>query len=409
MAETATADPPQTERVDNEVSAEIQQRREGEVRAVASALFNRRKERFNPDNADADPAARQLITADYYANLGAEDFIDEEGKEKTHSFPESRTEGKGNPLEVVIDGKSAVLVEIAGIQEDDKYDCFIMDPSDQDVRQNVTLSRKEVFTAHLLSERDIILNGFQGDQKIVAETYLTAIDPRTTHKPEVAQDTTKSVESVAKEHGMITTTDIKTLVRTAKGDQIAEADADKLFAQLEGKTILEKDDFTTLIRTLGLNPDSLREAKQQDTKDILHLYDLRKHAPENSDTYKELSEQIAEAETNLKNANQLIEFCAKMKENGAIDTFFEKAQNGELPADEMNKFIGSLVEGNYAELIKHIPGLNIPENASEEEKKAKMKEALKATSKGLVWVLLAILAASATVAINATTYAAKQN
>lgn len=373
---TVEATKPKSERMTT--PEEIQTRRVRELGEVASSIFRGRQ---SADKGPDDLTAKAIRGAEQFKELKKEHF--EHGP---LIFPTTEGTEKGNPLSLDHEGNETYLEEITGIDDDGNYTCRIIDKNEvgneDATRHTVTITPRELFDMNLTAERANIEEGLEGNELKVAQTYLDTIDPNA-ETPEITDETAKRMETVAREQGMLTASDLSQIVdRAIPADDPDREKAQKLLDSLNDKTVVDREDFHEALSIMGIDRNTIHSRADIIRADIIKQKNILKDLPNDEMATRTLKELEAEF-TMINNLDTLWTESEKQGKT-PFDTFFEKAQDGELRSGEIAGLLSDFTKGEYDSLVEKLPDLM---GKTEEEKKA-IKEKLK---KGGINTLLALI------------------
>ncbi len=375
--------PPRTE---SEVSPEQQARRSKEIGLVASSVFNK-KSQENDESGTKIRGSKQLYEPkqEYFANGPL-------------AFPTTEGTDKGNPLATTYEDSTTgetydvYVDQITGIDDKGNYTCKVIKQGeggrDDAARYDMTIPPSELMGMNLVSERQAIEAGFTGEEREFVKTYLDTIDP-SMETPEMTDEMSTQIEKIAREKGMLTAGDMRAIIdKTVPEGHPDREDADKALQAIDGKTILDKDDFHAMMDVLGVGPAGIEKQAASLRAEITQQKDILTKFPDDEIAKRRLEQ----AEKELGMVNQMDKMMEEAREKGEdpMDEYFKRAQEGDLDSGKARDVIEGVAKGDFNSLLDMLPEFDAstPEGKERREKiLATLKEGGK-FSAGLIGILL---------------------
>lgn len=256
----------------------------------------------------------------------------------------------------------------------------------------IGIPRADLVNAQLAAERATYEGLFEGDDKIVLAARIDALPQAGSKTPPPEIDS--ALENSANNIGLPTTSAIKGLVESIKANGTPNSEAvDKLLINLEGKTLLTKEDFHQLVDLLG-GREAITQEVTRLRAVITENAKILETNPSDAMAQRVLNE--SKAQLTLLDEQDQIWAEAEAESKTPFDDYFEKAQNGELDAEKTEALMNALEKGDFTpilELFAKSRGIEM----SDDDKAAWVDYAKKAGTGGL-WVLAILLAIPAGIA-----------
>lgn len=360
----------------------VGRRRAQEIGWVASALFNRDRDR-SPELQSADLLRR--ATAESAGNLNA-DLAS--GAGEIRFFIDHPDKGF---IEVS-------MREIADASNPDTM-TFVYSEIDPDTgavhpdkQAPITLDREDITIGLLVSERDKVIDSFSDpDEKAIVEAHLNLMDLRvladdeSDAMPKDTEDLRGQLERVAK--GKLLTVDDmdQYLGRLVQNGICTREDAQPVYDALSGDIVISPDGVRELLKLGGLSAEGISDKIQalgEERKRLEALHQSQGSTPEGRDTKRQLDEIIA-TQALLEGTTKLL---GTKDEQGRdpVDAFFDKAYAGEIDFDKIGDLIQAFREGDLSKVTEQlVAGIPLPEDLSPEDQK-RIRDVMKrvVTSKG---------------------------
>lgn len=278
------------------------------------------------------------------------------------------------------------LAGIDGVAPNGDLICYFEDINGNKVKKpgaeddsllKIAYTREEVLELQMRSEM-ATYSGFFPDSS--QDIFQAAMGNRV-----IDESLDPAIESSAKESGMFTADQIRSLVDQAEPDASKRSPkTQQLLKSLDGKIILTREDFQQAVTVLG-GPGALSARANEISTEIAKLQKTLSADPNNEIAMQQL-EELQTEQSALGTAYNL--FTDAQKEGKTpFDDYFDKAQNGELTNDQ-RVVLSAFLSGDTKPLAEHIQRM---EGLSDKEKKDLLEFSKKA-GKEMLWVLAALLA-----------------
>lgn len=262
------------------------------------------------------------------------------------------------PLMVRV-GENVYTVSHIESFDGENYICWRKGTGDTPQRIEEPIPRNEMVRAQLLAVKESVLNSprFTDAQKALLRTYYTIAESEADSATELGTPALDTVITQAVENRMPTTGLGRALVNVflpdleqtgATRQAIAERQSVRanLFRQMEGKNLIDASTVVEIIKATGVTPQYITQEATEAAAEVQRLQEQLTLDPRNKNLRQQLQTAI-----DVVNVWKTLKNADFFGENGPIQQFFSRIDQGEMSAAKLQESITALKEERLDTLI----------------------------------------------------------